>query len=756
MKELERSIEKNISIIKSGEALSEGELIVWLKDVYNLLDYDKGKSYNLSLASICYIADSNPSSPVVQALLNETIIKSRIFLYRDMLNKKNNDFIENNQLGLVGEFTKLFYTDLKTGSVLTKSQKEILSLFNNKKRLVLSAPTSFGKTKILEEIILNNQYKRIAIVVPTNALLSENYHRLRENPLILSQYTIISSSKINPALGLTENTIFILTPEKLLNLLDERVIEFDFFVFDEFYKISKEFETLENGDYDKRYKVFQYALYTLLQNKSVDFYMIGPYIDNLSKNFLEKEKAIFKEYDIEIVQKEIFSDKEKINLNLGLKLLKDKKTNTYRILDKLRERRQQSLIYVPRQNVAEILAKSYASYLDNFEMDNPNEERLTGFIDYIKENISPEWDLIPALKKGIAFHHGGIPRYIQTEIVSLFNKSIIHSLICTTTLAEGVNTTTKNVVIYEAKKAKSPLTTFDRKNIEGRSGRFGEHFVGNVFYLVKPNDEENETDVEFELYDSNNLSQEDIILLNDKDLSATNLKNKETLLSKLNEYKIPETLVRKNRFINIDKQIGLVRLLRSSESLPFEDKSSNNFILDIQLLDQLFENIFKLVNTDARGKWNGYTYKQLSWLAGDYIRKPYLRTIISHEIIMGNSKNINTRIRNALKILSQHFEFLLPRYIQVFQEIYNFVAKERGGKELELGYIINLLEYGTSNEVEVLLRDAGLPLEIVRKVKAFFDNCEDANAIIARKRERYEDLKKVLNRFEMQLLDRYL
>ncbi len=759
IKGLESKIEERIRRMKSGTEFSAQDLISWLKDVYCFLDDNREKSYGLCLASICFIADKNPSDLMVQAILNEVIVKSRIFLYRNMLGKQNPEFLLSNPLGYTEGFAEWFYTDQATGIILTKSQKEVLKLFNEKRRLVLSAPTSFGKTKILEEIILNNDFKCIAVVVPTNALLSENYHRLKDNPHILYKYHIAYSSKIGKNFKPTQNIIFILTPEKLLNLLDDQSFTFDFFVFDEFYKISKDFESDESSDdYDKRYKVFQLALYTLVQNSGISFYMIGPYIDRFSKNFLEKERATFKEYQVEIVQKQIFADKKSIDEMLDIKLQrKDKKKGVYNILEKLREGGHQNLIYTPKQATAENIALFCAQKFSDAGIDVLNNLELRKFIKYIGSNISPEWDLIKILNSGVAFHHGGIPRYIQTEIVSLFNRGLIHSLVCTTTLAEGVNTTAKNVIVYEAKKSNTSLTTFDRKNIEGRSGRFAEHFIGNVFYLDKPEDNNQETSVDFELYDEGNLGPEDVILIEDKDLSEKNKKNKENVIKKLSEKNIPIQIVQKNRFINIDQQIDLIESLRKDPVLPFEDiKNNADFIRDTETMQMLFFNIYRLVNTDKRGSWKGYTAKQMAWLASDYIKLPYFKTILNNPIIENYSENLNTRIRKALRILNQHFEFLIPRYMQAFQEIYNFVANERSKRSIELGYVVSLLEYGTADQTEIILRDTGLPLEIVQKVKRYFNGCEDVGAIAVRKKERETDLRKILDEFEMKLLDRYL
>lgn len=65
--------------------------------------------------------------------------------------------------------------------------------------------------------------------------------------------------------------------------------------------------------------------------------------------------------------------------------------------------------------------------------------------------------------EGVAFHHSGIPKYIQTEIVELFNSGVINTIVCTPTLTEGVNTTAKNVVFYDTTKADIDLTGFEVK-----------------------------------------------------------------------------------------------------------------------------------------------------------------------------------------------------------------------------------------------------------------------------------------------------
>ena len=54
----------------------------------------------------------------------------------------------------------------------------------------------------------------------------------------------------------------------------------------------------------------------------------------------------------------------------------------------------------------------------------------------------------------MAFHHGLVPKYMQKEIINLFNRGEIKVLASTTTITEGVNTTAKKYDCYNSEKRK--------------------------------------------------------------------------------------------------------------------------------------------------------------------------------------------------------------------------------------------------------------------------------------------------------------
>lgn len=92
------------------------------------------------------------------------------------------------------------------------------------------------------------------------------------------------------------------------------------------------------------------------------------------------------------------------------------------------------------------------------------------------------WSLVQALENGIGIHHGKFPKYVQNEVLRLFNNGDFDYLFCTSTIIEGVNTNAKNVVIINNSVGNTTMTAFALKNIKGRAGRYYHHAMGRVFY----------------------------------------------------------------------------------------------------------------------------------------------------------------------------------------------------------------------------------------------------------------------------------
>ena len=193
------------------------EYIFELIDLINNFD-GSVKSENRMRDLICFLSDSDDVEykGLIEPVVFEASEKLRVFGY---IYGKNSITKPDNMMGSLGEIKHAsiqnYYTSkVFSNNLLDKRQKEIIECYQHLecKRLLVSAPTSFGKTFILRENIL--------LIFPTIALLNENTDSMKN--LIESlgvAYNIINNvySGINPL----DKNIFILTPERALKLLSD-------------------------------------------------------------------------------------------------------------------------------------------------------------------------------------------------------------------------------------------------------------------------------------------------------------------------------------------------------------------------------------------------------------------------------------------------------------------------------------------------------------------------------------------------------
>ncbi len=713
-----------IKKLKTKEEISFPEYKQSLELAHMILNSDNIEEYNLGLSVICHVATSQPKDILIQQLLHDCIVNSRIFLYANML--KNNEY-HNSQFDDIKRF---IYTNNKTNTLLTKDQKNLVKLFDLNKKLIVSAPTSFGKSRIIPELINEYDYNNIAIVLPTIALLNETYLSLKKYSFITDKYQIVNSLMI----PLQDKNIFIFTPEKMDMFLDEKKdVNIDFFVMDEIYKIQDDIS---------RRQVFTHCLYRLSKMQS-DFYLIGPYFNKFSKKFIDKTNAKFKKYSTEIVKKDVVDisnilSQTKYNL-FGQELTKysGKDVNLKHILSSFTE---QTLIYARQVRTVESLAKKFA---DTMKI----EENTNGLIDYIEESVNKNWSLINCLKKRVAFHHGKIPRYIQVEIVDLFNKGEIDYLFCTSTLIEGVNTSAKNVVIYDTLKGKDEvLTGFDIKNIQGRAGRFLQHFIGNVV-ILEPSEVASEKDsIEFSYYDKELLDDDELLQVNKNDLNDKSTERYEEIKNKLDSYGIPLSIIKRNKFIDIFKQISFIQHLKNNKKLV-EDLFFENNIPDKKQLEKILDILHEYIFNDYDKNDKGFPLFRLKHFTKYYV---YKAPLIKDIIIQQEGKSIDTKVRNTFKLISHYFEFALPKYLTVFENLYNFVSKDK----ISLKFLITKLEFGFTDNHEVLLRDIGIPYNIIKNISEHFDGCKTLEDL--KLKYFFVENKLQILPYEKQIIKRYL
>ena len=141
------------------------------------------------------------------------------------------------------------------------------------KNVILSAPTSFGKSLVIDGLLASGRYKKVLIVVPTIALIDETRRRLSQH--LGGSYKVVTHVDQKSS----AQTIYVLTQERVLEFDD--LPDLDLFVIDEFYKLAL------NKDDPDRTRLLNQAFRQLL-GTGAQFYLLGPNVGGLGQDTLKR------------------------------------------------------------------------------------------------------------------------------------------------------------------------------------------------------------------------------------------------------------------------------------------------------------------------------------------------------------------------------------------------------------------------------------------------------------------------------------
>lgn len=118
-------------------------------------------------------------------------------------------------------------------------------------------------------------------------------------------------------------------------------------------------------------------------------------------------------------------------------------------------------------------------------VDYADLEALRTHIDYLETEFGAGWIAAKALRNGAVLHHGDIPQETREVLEELLRDRRIQLVICTSTLAEGVNLPIRSLVLYSVQRRVGSgqpenMLTRDIKNLVGRAGRAGANTKGLV------------------------------------------------------------------------------------------------------------------------------------------------------------------------------------------------------------------------------------------------------------------------------------
>ncbi|MDH2648109.1 DEAD/DEAH box helicase [Acinetobacter baumannii] len=352
-----------------------------------------------------------------------------------------------------------------------KYREELLNSRSSERSYI--APTSFGKSSFIVEMIKKEKDRKVAIIVPTKSLLLQTYKAMKYN---FPKRKIIFHDEMYNNDG---NFIAVLTQERLLRLLNKfKDLSFDNLIIDEAHNLlNKEQRSVLLIRAIRRNK-FRYPEAKILY--------LSPLIENSenlkydsNQNIFERKISFnFKEPDIS--EYKLNGNVYKYNRFLDEFYLSEKNEDYLNYL--LSKSKNKNFVFLVQPKKIENLAQLIS---ERIEEVNDNRE-LFELSEIISKNIHEDFYCVEYIKKGVIYLHGVLPDLIKEYLEHKFSKlSCIRYLVANRVILEGVNLPIDNLYILNT----WGLNTKDLINLIGRVNRLNEIFNNKNGSLRKLNPE---------------------------------------------------------------------------------------------------------------------------------------------------------------------------------------------------------------------------------------------------------------------------
>lgn len=577
--------------------------------------------------------------------------------------------------------------------VLTNEQEECLEILN-KENLFISAPTSFGKTFLaLEHIARNsNAIDNAVFVVPTIALMNE----LRKKCYLYfkNTYTLITSDSELEQYYSENKKIIIVVPERINAKLFQRYLNehrIDFLVYDEIYKLNADNNVNNNTRLIKMNYIYKYLI-----EKSNKILLLGPFIKNVdfSRSKMNIRKFIT---NLNLVYNDIVFDE---NLKEYFGNPEDKR-----------------FVYFDSPN-------SIIKFLKENSIELPETNFDSSIVEWMSYNIHPDWYYIKYLKQGIGIHHGKTPIFLRKYIENEYANGNIHTILCTSTLVEGINTPTNSLVVYD-----KPRGVFELNNLIGRVGRLNidNPKIGKIYIKNREIKELYNPDKWIDLN----------ILYEDENIITKNTEDECLYLSKEASQEI-------NANINILREELLSKFgicYSDVIEMGIEFKTLQRFVLNFDEItkysrefDVIYDIKFKVLN-EGNKYLSGLQLNKYSFGASENVGRDYLSFDSVYFLLVSNNgmksvikkftdeypkytfSDINLFIDTLFKI-DEFIKFEMMKMVSIydlFDSKVSFDSHENRAFIQSIGMIKN---YSDSNDgYERILTDIGFPEEDILAIR---------------------------------------
>lgn len=657
---------------------------------------------------------------------------------------------------------------------LTDYQRLLWHKLEQDEDVITVAPTSAGKTHIIltylvRKVLESSEGAFAAIIVPTRALISEVSSKVYDisNDFGGSEKVEICTVSRDEK-QFNDKTIFVMTQERLYELIQAGDMAFNYLFIDEAQNISDK----------SRGVLLHLTLEKLLESSLPQIIVSMP-----SESYRNAFTSVFSEVEFhqEVTRHspvaKILISVKLVNRDIVLSrfdsesVVKVKKEFTgTKLADVVMQlgAGESNIIYRNQTNYCEKIADDIAERIENFDTSKELDEAA----DYIEKFVHEDFSLASNLRKGVAFHYGPLPSSVRIMIENLVKLGQIKYIACTSTLAEGVNLPAKNLFLENpvqkiVGQPSGRLEDVKIKNITGRAGRMLEHFSGNVFLYKHENwdfkdyfqEEDSEKKIptyyqtlndEFDsvvaalsgayshsdseqyrfytianklIKEYSNNQLDDTFNSNDLNLSPTEISElRRAVTTAYRSVKVAPFTLEANPTVGYIQQNKLFDFLTSLAD--FDDwvlphpKSSNLYTVLVRVLTKISE-------LGVFNKSDEYTIEHISsigkkWVSGMSLRDMIVEQISWDKSNLGSS-NVNKSVRDVIKIINNDITFRMRNALSCYQLLLTSILTQRSIIKANVK-LHTYLEIGAHEKNMVNLINMGLSRESAKEVHDFIND----------------------------------
>ncbi|MBD3350634.1 MAG: DEAD/DEAH box helicase [Candidatus Lokiarchaeota archaeon] len=378
-------------------------------------------------------------------------------------------------------------------------QQDAMQYIVNKNNLVISIPTASGKTLIAEiammQCLLNFKEKGIKkkaiYLCPLKALASEKYHEFREKWSKLGISIAYSIGDVDSHnFRVFEKDLIIMTNEKADSMFRNRpdfIKKIGIVIVDEIHLLNSE----------SRGITLEVLITRILSiNPTVQILGLSATINNADEIARWLNAELIKSNWRPVSLKEGFYKKGSIfySNNETRELKYQTKSAVYNLVMDILDEGGQCLVFVNSRRNSRSLAKKLMKRLAERYSETEQMDLLL-LSDEFKSIVGPNSAtrdtkmLINTMKFGIAFHNAALKQAQRKFIEDNFRGGRLRVITCTPTLAAGVNTPARRVIIkslyrYDGKSGgMRKIPVLEYKQMVGRAGRPGYDPYGDAILL---------------------------------------------------------------------------------------------------------------------------------------------------------------------------------------------------------------------------------------------------------------------------------